>query len=39
MREQGTGKYRYEIKYVCSDLQMLQMEEKINMQTAKLQKK
>ena len=30
MREQGTGKYRYEIKYVCSDLQMLQMEEKIS---------
>lgn len=29
MRDQGTGKYRYEIKYVCSDLQMLQMEEKI----------
>ena len=28
MRNQA--KYRYEIKYVCSDLQMLQMEEKIS---------
>lgn len=28
MRNQA--KYRYEIKYICSDLQMLQMEEKIS---------
>ena len=29
-RGPGSGKYRYELKYVCSDLQMRQMEERIS---------
>lgn len=35
MGNEQTGRYRYELKYICSDLQILQMEERISLLLSK----